>query len=350
MRTFSTAETSRSSTSSGPTTLSDVSGRLTPVLGATAMPIGVAGFVLLHGTAFWLLVSVVAALFTTGVVESVRGLGRLGAAAPTVLGVVYTALIAVALPAEGLLQGAGLIVMTIFSGLITIRPYAEIGIVGNAAAFAVGRLAFGAETGQELQVVATAVCGLTVGLAMLGIRVTTERRVNHYSAELQRLAQIDPLTGLANRRRMQEVLTQTWQSTAEDPISVIMIDIDLFKQYNDHFGHLGGDDCLQAIAVTVTQNVRSSDTVARYGGEEIAILLPDTDLTAASRTAEQVRAAVAALHVPHPASPTGCLTVSVGVATTVPQHGGQPDDLLERADQCLYSAKHGGRNQVSVAA
>jgi diguanylate cyclase (GGDEF)-like protein len=197
-----------------------------------------------------------------------------------------------------------------------------------------------------------------LGVLMLGIRIITERKVDERTGalaaaneKLERLSRTDPLTGLANRRRLEHALTETWQraGTAGGPVGALMVDIDYFKQYNDHFGHLGGDSCLQKLAAVLAAGARDTDIVARYGGEEFCVVLPDTDLAAAWRIAERLRQAVAGLQVEHPASPTGHLTVSVGVAAAFPGGETSRQDLLQQADEGLYLAKRNGRNRVAAS-
>ncbi|MBV1789426.1 GGDEF domain-containing protein [Marinobacterium sp. D7] len=127
------------------------------------------------------------------------------------------------------------------------------------------------------------------------------------------------------------------------------IDIDKFKLYNDHYGHLQGDDCLRRVAEALRQSVRLGDLVARYGGEEVAMVLPGADSRIAEQVAERARAAVEALAIPHERVPGGVVTVSIGVATMVPNARMQPDALLAVADEALYRAKSEGRNGVRVA-
>jgi diguanylate cyclase (GGDEF)-like protein len=165
---------------------------------------------------------------------------------------------------------------------------------------------------------------------------------------LKVLSITDPLTGLDNRRRMAEVLEAEWSRgcRAGGPVAVVMIDIDHFKPYNDHYGHLAGDACLRRVAAALSQTIRSTDLLARYGGEEFAMILPGADDAVASEVAERARAAVAALAEPHAAAPAGVVTVSVGVAVGFPNTGLACDELVEHADAGLYAAKRHGRNQV----
>jgi diguanylate cyclase (GGDEF)-like protein len=131
-----------------------------------------------------------------------------------------------------------------------------------------------------------------------------------------------------------------------------MIDVDYFKQYNDINGHSAGDDCLRAISKTIRMLTpkRPGDLAARYGGEEIGILLPNTDAAGAAAVAERIRAAIAALGMPHAGSPRAVVTISAGVAAMVPERGvGSPAMLVEAADQALYAAKSAGRNRVCSA-
>ena len=169
------------------------------------------------------------------------------------------------------------------------------------------------------------------------------------NTELTELSVSDALTGLANRRRFDDVLETQWQRALQttDPIAVLMIDVDRFKEYNDHYGHQDGDSCLQIIASTLKNHInRSSDILARYGGEEFSIVLPSCKLADACRIAEQVRHAVEALNISHEDSPTGTVTVSVGVASATPVKEESADLLLRQADSALYRAKRAGRNRV----
>lgn len=172
------------------------------------------------------------------------------------------------------------------------------------------------------------------------------------SAQDGEKARIDGLTQIANRRRFDEYLLQEWSRhiRMQQPLSLLICDVDHFKLYNDRQGHQAGDDCLKSVARAINQCYRVGDLVARYGGEEFAMVLPQTDRIGAVQVAERVRAAVAAAALPHPASPV-CdrVTVSIGVAcmTPPPHVPSDPRALIEQADRRLYQAKHLGRNQLS---
>jgi diguanylate cyclase (GGDEF)-like protein len=167
--------------------------------------------------------------------------------------------------------------------------------------------------------------------------------------QLELLSATDALTGLANRRQLGVILAAEWQNAArrQAPLAVAMIDIDHFKLYNDRYGHAAGDRCLHSVASVLNHHVRGEDTVARYGGEEFTIVLPAADVDAAYNVAERVRKAVAALNEPHAGSSFGHVSISVGVAATIPTPDTTPEMLVERADAQLYEAKHGGRNRVA---
>jgi diguanylate cyclase (GGDEF)-like protein len=178
------------------------------------------------------------------------------------------------------------------------------------------------------------------------------RTVNH---ELQRLALLDGLTQIANRRRFDEYLNQEYWRAQRDQtaIAVILCDVDHFKLFNDRYGHQMGDECLKAIAQLLSQSVkRSVDLVARYGGEEFALILPSTSIDGAITIANDIKANLAALQIVHETSPTHTyVTVSLGISTN--QHNGemtQPQHLLEYADQALYLTKTNGRNGYTVMA
>ncbi len=171
--------------------------------------------------------------------------------------------------------------------------------------------------------------------------------------ELHRLSSLDGLTGIANRRQFDKMLDQEWQRALRNctELSLIMIDIDYFKMYNDTYGHQAGDDCLKTVALALDRIVhRPSDVVARYGGEEFALILPETDAQGALRVAEKMRDTVARLNIRHEASKvTNKISLSIGVASMNPRGGENPDMLLAASDDALYRAKHAGRNRVEVA-
>lgn len=186
-------------------------------------------------------------------------------------------------------------------------------------------------------------------------RKKAEDDVMRLQAELERLSLTDGLTGLSNRRMFDQKLEFEWKSCRrqQQPLSLIMLDIDCFKQFNDAYGHVRGDDCLRTIAgVLGTMALRPRDVVARFGGEEFALLLPDTGAEAAQAMARECAARIAALAVPHQASPVaGVVTASMGVGTTIPPRDGQDGmPFLETVDRALYLAKENGRNRVETVA
>jgi two-component system, chemotaxis family, response regulator WspR len=180
----------------------------------------------------------------------------------------------------------------------------------------------------------------------------SQQELARANLELQKLAALDGLTGIANRRRFDEALRLEWQRgrRQRSPLSLLLCDVDHFKLYNDHFGHPAGDLCLKKTAAVLTgQLKRPADLAARYGGEEFAILLPDTDLDGALQLAEGCRGALDRLALPHPDASHGVVTMSVGVASTVPGEHMTLEALLAQADEALYDAKRGGRNRVVAA-
>ena len=172
--------------------------------------------------------------------------------------------------------------------------------------------------------------------------------------ELERLSFLDGLTGIANRRYFDMVASQEWRRAVRESswISFLMIDIDHFKGYNDTYGHQGGDECLRRVAEALNANLkRSGDLATRYGGEEFAIILPNTDTAGAEDIAEEMLEQVRALNISHSASSTAdFVTVSLGVASAIPQQNDELADLLAQADKALYEAKMQGRNQKRTAA
>jgi len=168
--------------------------------------------------------------------------------------------------------------------------------------------------------------------------------------ELQHLASSDVLTQVANRRRFDTCLDQEWRRMAREqaPLSLILCDVDFFKSYNDTYGHQAGDDCLRQVARAISGSVRRpADLVARYGGEEFAVILPNTDAEGAIHIAEKVRSEVKALEIANANSQiNNCLTLSLGVASTLPCYESSPAILISEADKALYQAKAQGRDQV----
>jgi two-component system chemotaxis family response regulator WspR len=172
--------------------------------------------------------------------------------------------------------------------------------------------------------------------------------------ELQKLAALDGLTGIANRRRFDETMLLEWQRGQRErqPLSLLMVDIDFFKYFNDSYGHPAGDLCLKRAAAVLTEHLRRpADLVSRYGGEEFAIILPDTDSRGAMTVARGCVKTMEQLEIENiRAEPRRVVTLSIGVATIVPGKGFSPADLIGAADQALYAAKHGGRNRAVDAA
>jgi diguanylate cyclase (GGDEF)-like protein/PAS domain S-box-containing protein len=184
-------------------------------------------------------------------------------------------------------------------------------------------------------------------------RKKTEEKLMSLQRELQDLSFKDGLTGLANRRRFDALLDVEWGAARRNqrPLSLIMIDIDFFKLYNDHYGHIQGDDCLKRVAQTLSSGaVRPRDLLARYGGEEFAVVLPETDEKGAAYVAARCREALLTEKIPHEASlvaPT--VTVSIGVGTIVPSPIDELVPFIEAVDRSLYRAKQAGRDSLVVS-
>ena len=178
-------------------------------------------------------------------------------------------------------------------------------------------------------------------------------RLAEMNRELERLSTTDSLTGLANRRSFNEFLSREWlrEQRERQPFSVIMIDIDHFKNYNDHYGHLEGDVCLQKVAWALQGALcRPGDLLARYGGEEFVAILPHTDLQGAVELAENLHQRINELELEHDDSPVSSnVTVSAGIASVVPNQSISPSQVVAMADKALYAAKQAGRNQSAIA-
>lgn len=183
-------------------------------------------------------------------------------------------------------------------------------------------------------------------------RKCAEEQLQAACHTLEVLAIRDALTGLANRRRFDECLATEWRRAGRDgsALSLVLIDVDLFKLYNDTYGHLQGDSCLRMIADSASSVIsRPGDLVARFGGEEFAIILPATDSNGAVAVGTQVSRAVQSRGISHSGSPFGAVTISAGCATLIPGTGQSSSELIEMADQALYRAKRSGRNLVCKA-
>ncbi len=190
--------------------------------------------------------------------------------------------------------------------------------------------------------------------SLLAVVETLRDITEHHNAQtaLEKLASRDGLTGVANRRSFDEKLSNEWKRDrrGRNSLSLLMLDVDHFKRYNDNYGHQTGDRCLQQIAGALEDVVhRPGDMVARYGGEEFAVILSSTDPTGASAVAQRILDRIAALSIPHGASEVGRVSLSIGVSTAQPTNEKQPASLIAAADKALYRAKDNGRNRFVVA-
>jgi len=191
--------------------------------------------------------------------------------------------------------------------------------------------------------------------AIVRARVKTHLTLKLQNDYLKGLARVDGLTGIPNRRAFDVRLAQAWSQACREgrTLSLMMIDIDYFKRYNDHFGHVQGDECLRQVAKAIAQSVnRPYDMAARFGGEEFACILPETNLQGALILADKIQARISQLAVAHPGSEVSkWVSLSIGVASLQPRIDREPSELIALADQQLYQAKQNGRNQIfSLAA
>jgi diguanylate cyclase (GGDEF)-like protein/PAS domain S-box-containing protein len=194
--------------------------------------------------------------------------------------------------------------------------------------------------------------GIVESLKDISDRKKAEADLQKANMELQRLAAVDGLTQIANRRSFDQLLRQEWKRMFREkqPLAIILGDIDYFKYYNDTYGHLMGDDCLRTVAQAIEDCLRRpGDLVARYGGEEFAVILPNTDLEGAGHIAQTIRDAVSRLAIPHADSAAADhVTISLGVSAALPAAERDADTFLKTADTALYDAKKQGRNRVVV--
>lgn len=170
------------------------------------------------------------------------------------------------------------------------------------------------------------------------------------NSALEEMATVDPVTGLANRRRFDVFFQQEWQRSrrTHQPLSLLMIDIDHFKAFNDQYGHQRGDECIQEVASVLRAAAhRPADLACRYGGEEFTVVLAETGPTGSFAVAEAIRKAVEGLQIRNDAAPLGIVTVSIGVGTRTGEEYGRAADLIAACDRALYEAKNAGRNRTT---
>ncbi len=188
-------------------------------------------------------------------------------------------------------------------------------------------------------------------LPLVQRRIRTHIDLKHYRDELERQSMLDSMTGIPNRRCFDQTLAKAWTQAAArgTAVSLIMLDIDHFKAYNDHGGHPAGDACLRRVAGALAKvGLGGDDLVARYGGEEFACILPASDIGEALAVAQTMHGAIAAMQIPHPSPAVPTLSLSLGVACLRPTLADGPARLVEAADKALYQAKQDGRNRVVI--
>lgn len=182
--------------------------------------------------------------------------------------------------------------------------------------------------------------------------VSMQQEIHEAHRQLKEISRLDGLTNIPNRRHFDETLAAEWKRSTRNgnPLSIVISDVDFFKQFNDIYSHQAGDTCLKAIASSLNESLfRVEDMVARYGGEEFAAILPGTDAGGAHAVAERMRRSARELGIPHEKGVGGLVSCSFGIATIQPSTHDTPLQLLQAADSGLYAAKRAGRNQIKVA-
>lgn len=236
-----------------------------------------------------------------------------------------------------------LVLTAIIVGILTSKLRRSIRNVENVAL----KIGEGNPPSEYPKPISRELTSLVETIAQMSEKITIQQ------AKLIQLTLVDGLTGLGNRRKFDEALAYHWQlcRRSDSPLSVLIIDIDYFKRYNDTLGHPAGDKCLKQVAELLTQTVsRQTDIVTRLGGEEFGILMPDTDKSGAGHIAQQIHDKINTVQFPHPDSPVASyLTVSMGLEALRPSDDTIPSsDLFEKADKALYQAKHEGRNRIKI--
>ncbi len=206
---------------------------------------------------------------------------------------------------------------------------------------------------SKIIVILIAVSAMITMVGTLKKQVDTRtQELELVNEQLRVLSTLDGLTGISNRRYFEELLAQEWKRSLRDktPVSLLMIDIDFFKNYNDTYGHQAGDECLKQITDAFAHRVRRpGDFTARYGGEEFVILLANTPITGAVKVGEDVRQLIENLRIPHKTSQVSqYVTASIGIVSVVPNMYNDPVGFVKKADTALYSAKRSGRNRIQV--
>jgi diguanylate cyclase (GGDEF)-like protein len=325
------------------------------LLACVTVPVYAVGAITAEGTARWVMIGI-GLMLASGPLYRRDPFGRFLAPMSLIMALMTLATFGWLAGDVPQLVAATLAAQTVYTTLMLPRRWAETGLVLLPAIYALLPVLHGFGLLASLQAAAVAATNAAVGALLLRIRITTERRATEHTAalaavnsRLEVLNRKDPLTGLANRRTLDETLDNAWDDGRRTgrPVGILMIDIDHFKRYNDHYGHPAGDACLRLVATTLAGNVRDTDVVVRYGGEEFAVILPGANLVTAYELAERVRSAVMELRQEHAGSPDGHLSVSVGVASAVPGPE-RAENLIRAADRALYGAKHHGRNGVFV--
>lgn len=217
--------------------------------------------------------------------------------------------------------------------------------------FSVGGVDYITKPFQEAEVLARVTAHLK--LRFLTLKVMEQAAaLQEANQELQRLIDLDGLTQIANRRRFDQYFDQEWRRLAREqsPLSLILCDVDYFKHYNDYYGHLAGDVCLQRVAKALERTIkRPADLVARYGGEEFGIILPNTNVAGATQVAELIQREITQLKIAHHCSEVSAyITLTLGISSQIPDHQLQAESMINYADKALYIAKKQGRNNYHV--